>query len=130
MLTPDFKGDLSARMVSLETILAGKENIVMVGSSFGGLMGTLYAMQKQESVSHLVLLAPALNFPEFSQYKLKRIGTPTRIIIGRDDTVTPVKEVLPLARKIFADLSFDEVDDTHMLAETFSKFEWQAMLFG
>ena len=128
MLTPDFKGDLSARMVSLETILAGKENIVMVGSSFGGLMGTLYAMQKQGTVDRLILLAPALNFPEFLQYKHEIIEVPTRIIIGNDDIVTPAQEVLPLARKIFSDLNYDEVNDTHMLAETFRKFDWQALL--
>ena len=130
MLTPDFKGNLSVRMGSLETILAGRENIVMVGSSFGGLMGTLYAMQKQEAVARLILLAPALNFPEFLQYKLKIIEVPTRIIIGNDDIVTPAQEVLPLARKIFTDLNYDEVNDTHMLAETFRKFDWQAMLLG
>ena len=130
MLTPDFKGNLSVRMGSLETILAGRENIVMVGSSFGGLMGTLYAMQKQETVARLILLAPALNFPEFLQYKLNIIEVPTRIIIGNDDIVTPAQEVLPLARKIFTDLNYDEVNDTHMLAETFRKFDWQAMLLG
>ena len=130
MLTPDFKGNLSVRMGSLETILAGRENIVMVGSSFGGLMGTLYAMQKQGAVARLILLAPALNFPEFLQYKLNIIEVPTRIIIGNDDIVTPAQEVLPLARKIFTDLNYDEVNDTHMLAETFRKFDWQAMLLG
>ena len=128
MLIPDFKGNLAARMVTLEAILDGRKKIVIVGSSFGGLMGTLYAMQKQEAVERLVLLAPALNFPEFLQYKLKSIEVPTRIIIGSDDTVTPVQEVLPLARKIFTNLNYDEVDDTHMLAETFRKFDWQALL--
>lgn len=128
MLTPDFKGNLSARMASLETILAGRENIVMVGSSFGGLMCTLYAMQKQATVDRLILLAPALNFPEFLKYKHEIIEVPTRIIIGSDDIVTPAQEVLPLARKIFSDLNYDEVNDTHMLAETFRKFDWQALL--
>jgi pimeloyl-ACP methyl ester carboxylesterase len=128
MLIPDFKGSLSERMATLEAILAGRENIVMAGSSFGGLMATLYTMKKQEAVDRLILLAPALNFPEFSQYKLKSIEVPTWIIIGGDDTVTPVQEVLPLARKIFTDLNYDEVDDTHMLAETFRKFDWQTLL--
>ena len=108
MLIPDFKGSLSERMAYLEVILAGMENIIMVGSSFGGLMATIYAMERQESVDRLVLLAPALNFPEFSQYKVKSIKVPTRVIIGSDDNVTPVQEVLPLARKIFVDLNYDE----------------------
>ena len=128
MLIPDFKGTLSVRMVLLESILTGKENIMLIGSSFGGLMATLYTMEKQEAVDRLVLLAPALNFPEFSRYNLKSIEVPTRMIIGCDDNVTPVQEVLPLARKIFKDLNYDEVDDTHMLAETFRKFDWQTLL--
>ena len=128
MLIPDFKGSLSERMASLEVILAGMENIIIVGSSFGGLMATIYAMENQEALDRLVLLAPALNFPEFSQYTLKNIEVPTWMIIGSDDIVTPVQEVLPLARKIFRDLNYDEVDDDHMLAETFRKFDWQALL--
>ncbi len=128
ILIPDFKGSLSERMVSLEAILSGRENIIMAGSSFGGLMATLYAMEKPETVDRLVLLAPALNFPEFSQYKVKSIKVPTWMIIGSDDNVTPVQEVLPLARKIFFDFNYDEVDDGHMLAETFRNFEWQTML--
>jgi pimeloyl-ACP methyl ester carboxylesterase len=128
MLIPDFRGSLSERMASLKIILSGREDIIIVGSSFGGLMATLYAMGKPEAVDRLVLLAPALNFPEFSQYELKSLEMPTRIIIGRDDTVTPVKEVLPLARKIFTDLTCNEVDDDHMLAGTFRLFDWQDLL--
>jgi pimeloyl-ACP methyl ester carboxylesterase len=128
MLIPDFKGSLSERMASLEVILTGMEDIIMVGSSFGGLMATIYAMERQESLDRLVLLAPALNFPEFFQYKAKSIKVPTRVIIGSVDNVTPVQEVLPLARKIFVDLNYDEVDDGHMLAKTFRNFDWQIML--
>ena len=128
MLIPDFKGNLSERMASLQTILAGRKNVIIAGSSFGGLMGTLYTMENQDAVGRLVLLAPALNFPEFSEYKIKSIEVPTRMIIGCDDNVTPVQEVLPLARKIFTDLNYDEVADGHMLAETFRNFDWQTLL--
>lgn len=128
MLVPDFKGNLSERMTGLEAILAGRENIIMVGSSFGGLMATLYTMENQERVEGLVLLAPALNFPEFTQYRLKRINVPARIIIGCADTVTPVQEVLPLASRIFTNLTYDEVDDGHMLAETFRDVDWKSLL--
>ncbi len=128
MLIPDFSGGLSERMSVLKTILAGKEKVVMTGSSFGGLMASIYAMEKPEAVVRLVLLAPALNFPEFSSYPVKSIEVPTTIIIGRDDSVTPVRQVLPSAKKIFTHLHFKEVDDDHMLANTFRSFDWQAML--
>ncbi len=128
MLIPDFKGKLSERMFSLEAILAGKKNIIMAGSSFGGLMATIYAMEKPETVDRLVLLAPALNFPDFSRYNMKKIAVPTTIIIGINDNVTPAAEVLPLALNIFARLEYEEVDDDHMLAGTFRSFDWQTLL--
>lgn len=130
MLIPDFQGNMPARMASLVEILADRKNIVMVGSSFGGLLATLYTMEQQETVDRLILLAPALNFPEFSQYKPGCIEVPTRIIIGSDDTVTPVQEVLPLARKIFTDLTCDEVDDDHVLTRTFMTLDWKSLLQG
>ena len=130
MVIPDFSGSLSERMASLKIILSGKKDLIMIGSSFGGLMATMYAMEKTEVVGRLVLLAPALNFPEFSQYELKSLEIPTRLIIGKDDSVTPVREVLPLARKIFTDLAYDEVDDDHFLAKTFRDFDWQDLLTG
>jgi pimeloyl-ACP methyl ester carboxylesterase len=112
MLIPDFKGNLSTRMGALESILVEKESIMIIGSSFGGLMATLYTMEKQETVVRLILLAPV----------------PTRMIIGCDDNITPPQEVLPLARKIFTNLDYEEVDDTHILGATFRKFDWQKLL--
>ncbi len=128
LLIPDFKGSLSERMASLEAILAGRQNITLIGSSFGGLMATIFAMEKPGVVDRSVLLAPALNFPEFSHYMQQRVEIPTWMIIGRDDTVTPVEKVVPLAREIFATLHFHEVDDDHMLARTFRQLDWKTML--
>jgi pimeloyl-ACP methyl ester carboxylesterase len=125
---PDFKGGLSGRMASLQAILAGQKNITLIGSSFGGLMATIFAMENKDVVERIVLLAPALNFPEFSYYMLQRIESPTWMIIGRDDTVTPVGKVVPLAREIFATLHYNEVDDDHMLARTFRQLDWKTML--
>jgi pimeloyl-ACP methyl ester carboxylesterase len=128
MLIPDFKGSLSERMKSLNTVLAGRRGIVLAGSSFGGLMATLYAMEKADTVERLVLLAPALNFPDFSGYGVKQVSIPTRMIIGRHDTVTPAEMVVPVARRIFTDLTYEEVNDDHMLAGTFRSFDWKSLL--
>jgi len=128
MLIPDFRGSLSVRMTSLNTILGGQEKIILVGSSFGGLMATIYAMENGERVDRLVLLAPALNFPDFSGFGIRRVSIPARIIIGRHDTVTPIEMVMPIARRIFANLTFDEVNDDHMLAGTFRSLEWKLLL--
>jgi pimeloyl-ACP methyl ester carboxylesterase len=130
MEIPDFKGSLAERMAFLRTVLTGGRNITLIGSSFGGLMATIFAMENPGAVDRLVLLAPALNFPEFTGYRLRKIENPTRMIIGRHDTVTPPEKVVPVARKIFAALHYDAADDDHMLAKSFRKLDWQTLLAG
>ena len=128
MVIPDFTGSLSERMRSLQSILAGQKNITFIGSSFGGLMATIYAMENHDAVDRLVLLAPALNFPEFCRYAIQHVEAPAWMIIGRNDIVTPPAEVIPMARNIFINLHYDEVDDDHMLARTFRGFSWKTLL--
>jgi pimeloyl-ACP methyl ester carboxylesterase len=128
ILIPDFRGGLAERMAALTGILSGQKDLILVGSSFGGLMATIYAMEHEADVIRLVLLAPALNFPEFSNYRIKRIAVPVWMVIGADDSVTPVSRVMPLARKIFINLDYNEVADDHMLAASFRKFDWKSLL--
>jgi pimeloyl-ACP methyl ester carboxylesterase len=130
MVIPDLKGSLDERMASIRVILAGQKDIMLIGSSFGGLMATIFAMDNKDAVAGIVLLAPALNFSEFSRYTIQRISAPTWMIIGRDDSVTPAEKVVPVARRIFTTLSYDEVDDDHLLARTFRKLDWKTMLSG
>jgi len=128
MVIPDFSGCLFERMVSLHGILAGQKDIRLIGSSFGGLMASIFAMEKQGVVDRVVLLAPALNFPEFLQYPIRRLNIPAWMIIGKRDTVTPPAKVVPAARKIFTNLHYDEVNDDHQLARTFRNLDWETML--
>lgn len=128
MIIPDFSGSLAERMRSLHAILNGLEDTIMIGSSFGGLMATIYAMENPAAVDRLVLLSPALNFPELSRYPIRLIENPAWLVIGRNDTVTPPADVLPVARNIFINLRYEEVDDNHMLAETFRNIDWKAAL--
>jgi pimeloyl-ACP methyl ester carboxylesterase len=130
MVIPDFTGSLAERMASLRAKLAGQKDIKLIGSSFGGLMAAIFAMENQEAVVRIVLLAPALNFPEFSGYTFQRLNIPAWMIIGRDDSVTPAEKVVPVARKIFATLCYYEVDDDHMLTRTFRQLDWKTMLSG
>ena len=52
------------------------------------------------------------------------------MIIGRHDRVTPPSVVVPIARDIFINLHYEEVDDDHMLAGTFREFSWNVLLEG
>jgi pimeloyl-ACP methyl ester carboxylesterase len=128
MKIPDFTGTLSERMKFLYAILAGQSNIILIGSSFGGLMAAIFAMEYPYAVKRIVLLAPALNFPEFGDYRMRQIDVPSWMFIGREDSVTPAEDVVPKARKIFTNLRYTEVDDDHSLAGTFRTFDWKAML--
>ena len=76
MLRPDFEGTLEERMIQLSRILGDSTDLIVVGSSFGGLMGACLAIDLPDRVQRLILLAPALNFLEFSPpaYKI----TPSR----------------------------------------------------
>jgi pimeloyl-ACP methyl ester carboxylesterase len=100
---------------------------VLVGSSFGGLMATVFAIVHENQCSRLILLAPALNFPEYSPPE-KKITTPTRLFIGKNDTVTPPDQVLPLAKQTFLNLDVTICDDDHMLHTAFYELDWQNML--
>ncbi len=125
---PDFAGSLAERMKRLHAVLDGRQNIRLIGSSFGGLMATIFAMDNSEVVERIVLLAPALNFSEFKGSPIKRITIPAWMIIGSHDMVTPAAKVVPAAGRIFADLHYQEVDDDHMLARTFRTLDWKTML--
>ncbi len=124
---PDFQGDLATRLNALEDLCHGCDDLLLVGSSFGGLMATCFAIQHPSRCRSLVLLAPALNFPEFSPPE-EKIATPTILIIGNRDTVTPPDKVLPLAEKSFSQLQIFSYDDDHMLHNCFGQLDWRHLL--
>jgi len=127
MIIPDFAGDLSNRLQKLERLCDGQDDLVLVGSSFGGLMATCYAASYPRQCCKLILLAPALNFSEFIPPETPII-TPVILIIGEHDAVTPPDKVLPLAKSSFANLQITTCDDDHLLYGIFYRLNWQEML--
>ncbi|MBU1905314.1 MAG: dienelactone hydrolase family protein [Proteobacteria bacterium] len=128
MMIPTFTGDLQKRMIKLNGILSGKSDIRIVGSSFGGLMATLFALENSSQVKRAILLAPAINMIKFASHKKGRVSAPVRIYHGRGDDVIPLAEIDPIAREIFTDLSFNIVDDDHFLHKTFKDLDWDTLL--
>jgi len=128
MLTPNFPGSLDERMADLRTLLSGKRDITLVGSSFGGLMASIFVMENEPRVKRLVLLAPAVNLMEFSPYRNRKIQVPVHIYHGRQDEVIPLEDVQSVARQVFSDLTFHSVDDDHYLHKTFEKIDWDTLL--
>ena len=127
MLRPDFDGTLQQRMTQLYDILGGNNEFIVVGSSFGGLMGACLAIERPQLVSRLIMLAPALNFHEF-QVPDQKIDTEALLIIGKDDVVTPPDIVVPAAEATFANLQTSIVDDDHLLHNTYAELDWDHLL--
>lgn len=128
MLLPDFDGSLSERLEKLQCITAGHEDLIMIGSSYGGLMAAAFAIERPWQVKRLILLAPALNFPEFTSYPASACPVPTLMYLGRRDTVCPPFAVLPAACCRFTNLSIHQADEDHLLHKTFAAIDWEAML--
>ncbi len=128
MLTPNFPGPLDERMAKLQAVLSGKSDTLMVGSSFGGLMASIFAMENEPSVRRLILLAPAINLMEFTPYRERKILVPVHIYHGRQDEVIPIENVQSVASQVFSNLTFHAVDDDHYLHKTFEKIEWGTLL--
>lgn len=130
MIVPDFSGNLPERMEKLGDILSGKTGIRLVGSSFGGLMGTIFTMENEPRVDKLVLLAPAINLMAEMDYCKKKISVPVWIYHGNDDEVIPLNKVEDVATNMFTNLSFQKVEDDHFLHRTFTTIDWEDLLSG
>ena len=48
MIIEDFSGPLEERMEKLNRLLSGREDLILVGSSFGGLMAAIYACENEK----------------------------------------------------------------------------------
>jgi pimeloyl-ACP methyl ester carboxylesterase len=128
MIIPNFPGALQERMDRLNGILSKKTGIRLVGSSFGGLMATMFAMENESKVDRLVLLAPALNLMGFSKPYGGEISVPTWVYHGKDDEVIPFEAMERVARKTFRHLTLHAVDDDHHLQKTFNNIDWRKHL--
>jgi pimeloyl-ACP methyl ester carboxylesterase len=128
MLTPNFPGPMDERMARLQEIVSGQNEILLVGSSFGGLMASIFAMENEPSVSKLILLAPAINLMEFTPYRERKTLMPVHIYHGRQDEVIPISDVEEVARQVFSTLTFHAVDDDHYLHKTFNTIDWDSLL--
>lgn len=128
MIIPHFTGELQQRLEKLREILSGKSDIMLVGSSFGGLMASIFAMENESEVKKMILLAPAINLIRFVYQDSKIISVPVWIYHGTDDNVIPITEVEPIAKKTFHNLSFHAVDDDHFLHKTFKTIDWNSLL--
>ena len=128
MVLPTFRGALPERLEKLDRVLSGKTDIRMVGSSFGGLMGTLFTMKYPARVKRLVLLAPAIHVIYDAPAEIRKIDISVTLYHGNQDEVIPIDGVEKVAHEIFEKLSFHAVEDDHFLHRTFKTLDWKSLL--
>jgi pimeloyl-ACP methyl ester carboxylesterase len=128
MIIEDFVGTFKDRMEKLNILLSGKTSLILVGSSYGGLMAAVYAFNNEKSLRKLILLAPALDIYEFEPYMGRQLLLPVVIYHGRDDDVVSPSSVQKIARTVFANIEYNLVDDDHSLHRTFSLMNWDDLL--
>jgi pimeloyl-ACP methyl ester carboxylesterase len=128
MIVEDFVGPFEERMAKLEALLADKDGLTLIGSSYGGLMAAVFACRHEKKIAKLILLAPALNFMPPEIWRDLKLDFPVVIYHGDRDEVVPPGPVHDLARKIFTNLSYHLVQDDHSLHETFFTLAWDDLL--
>lgn len=124
ILTPDFTGALEERMAQLSPILGDRTDWTIIGSSFGGLMATLFTRQHPKRVRKLILLAPALAYPEFTLDPHPPLSVSTVVFHGMGDTVIPLDPLREICEQVFDNLVFNIVDDDHRLQQTVQTLNW------
>jgi pimeloyl-ACP methyl ester carboxylesterase len=128
VICEDYVGSLNNKMNQLERVLAGTEELVLIGSSYGGLMAALYGLAHPERIRRLVLLAPALTMTEFRPVSLPALARPVFIYHGINDDLIPAGELELIARRHFSCLTFELLEDDHLLHLTFRLLPWKDLL--
>jgi alpha-beta hydrolase superfamily lysophospholipase len=128
MIIEDFSGPLNERMKKLNRLLASLEDLILVGSSFGGLMAAIYACENEPRVRRVILLAPALHVPDFGRFLGQQVNVPVSLFHGRNDDVVPPAAVKAIAGMVFKNLDYHLVDDDHSLHVTFPLMDWKALI--
>lgn len=128
MIINDYTGYLDERLVKLAADLTGKDDLILVGSSYGGLMAAIYACRHPDRIRRLILLAPAINLEEFAPFAGRALTVPVHLYHGRRDDVVPPEAVRDVAARTFPRLTYRLVDDDHSLHETFPLMPWPELL--
>ncbi len=110
---PDFEGmmDIQKRLEKAERITRDETDMIVVGSSFGGLLAALLYEKHPERFRSYVLMAPAL-YREAAD-EVDRMPDGAVVIHGTHDDVVPMEDVRAFCEDF--DVEFVEVDDDHRL---------------
>jgi len=136
-LTPDFEGYnpkftmktlLKKRMKQLNKLLKGNYPWIIIGSSFGALMTTVYALENFDKILKLILLAPFLSPLESKIKKYTPIEAPVIVFHGKKDRIVSINRSRTLAERFFTNLIYNIVDDDHSLHNTVTNLDWKKII--
>ena len=109
---PDFQGmDIWERLEKAEELTEDMSELVVVGSSYGGLLTALLFSRHPERFRNYVLMAPALYLDAAEE--IERMPDDAVVIHGTHDDVVPIESVRSFCE--FYGLEIEEVDDDHRL---------------
>jgi homoserine acetyltransferase len=136
-LTPSFKPYtpkipikilLNDRMEQLLPILNEKNQWIIIGSSFGGLMGILFTLKYPLKVSKLILLAPFLSISSLIPKNYSQVTVPVIVFHGKYDNVVSINRSRSQVERFFTNLEYNVVDDDHSLQDTVKIIDWTKLI--
>ena len=119
VISPDFNEMELIDRVELLKETIGIGNVVLAGSSWGGLACALTAMQIPEKINGLLLLAPALHYPESPNDEPEKLiapdSVPVTIIHSTTDDIVPISASKNYIERSGNNVQLIEVEDNHVL---------------
>ena len=121
--SPDFREkNLLERVKLLESVTENMENIVVIGSSYGGLTATIVMQRHPNRFKGAVLCAPALNVQEEPALHPERLviapEIPCLILHGIQDDVVPIDVSRALVDRSGPHVRLNELNDGHRLKDS------------
>ena len=118
-ISPDFNEmELIDRVELIEKTIENG-NFVLAGSSWGGLACALAAQRKPTKIKGLMLLAPALHYPEPPNDNPENLiapkNIPVTIIHSTTDDIVPISASKDYLERSKENVKLIEVEDSHVL---------------
>jgi pimeloyl-ACP methyl ester carboxylesterase len=105
-------------------------NVVLAGSSWGGLACALAAQRKSDKLKGLLLLAPALHYPEPPNNNPEDLvapkEVPVTIIHSIEDDIVPISASKDYIKRSGNNIKLIEVNDNHVLENSIELIIFEA----